>query len=113
MPKIAPSPVRSARYLAFVRRQRCWFCETDQNVVAHHHSRRSGGGGAGIKGCDLLTVPLCHQHHQEWHQRAQVGQLSHLETQVEMWKAVALTLRAVAMKLDRDALPEEESELEP
>ena len=111
MPKIAPSPVRSPKYLSFVRRQRCWFCETDQNVVAHHHSRRSGGGGAGIKGCDLLTVPLCHQHHQEWHQRAQVGQLSKLETQVEMWKAIALTLRAE--RIHADKWVEEESELEP
>lgn len=111
--KITPHPHRSARYLAFVRRQRCWFCQTDQDVVAHHHSRRQGGGGTGLKGCDLLTVPLCNQHHQEWHQRAQVGALSHLETQVEMWKAIALTLRAVAIDMDRNALPEEKSERGP
>ena len=88
------SPVRSPSHLAFVRKQRCWFCQTDRDVGAHHHGRRQGGGGVGIKGCDLLTVPLCNAHHQEWHQRAQVGNLSHVETEREMWKAIAVTLRA-------------------
>lgn len=111
--KITPHPHRSARYLSFVRRQRCWFCQTDRDVVAHHHSRKHGGGGVGMKGCDLLTVPLCNQHHQEWHQRAQVGALSTLETQVEMWKGISLTLRAWELQQARALAAEETSELEP
>jgi hypothetical protein len=89
-----PSPVRSARYLAFVREQRCWFCQTDQDIQAHHHGRRQGGGGVGMKGCDLFTVPLCQEHHREWHQRASIGERSTVETELEMWKAMAVTLRA-------------------
>jgi hypothetical protein len=81
--------------------------------VAHHHGRRQGGGGTGIKGCDLLTVPLCNAHHQEWHQRAQVGNLSHVETEREMWKAIAVTLRAWVTYKARAERAEAESELEP
>ncbi len=96
----ATSPVRSGAHLTFVRQQPCWFCGTDQDVQAHHHGRRQGGGGTGLKGCDLLTVPLCPRHHQEWHQRASVGELSHTETEREMWKAIAVTLRAASLTED-------------
>lgn len=48
----------------------------------------------GIKTDDYHTVPLCHEHHREWHQRAQVGHLTTSETQAEMWRAVASMNRA-------------------
>lgn len=48
----------------------------------------------GLKTDDYHTVPLCHEHHREWHQRAQVGSLTTSETQAEMWRAVASMNRA-------------------
>lgn len=47
----------------------------------------------GIKGCDLLTVPLCEPHHRELHKRGTVGDLTPSEAQGEAWKAIALCLR--------------------
>jgi hypothetical protein len=107
------SPIRSPSHLAFVRRQRCWFCQTDRDVVAHHHSKKYGGGGTGMRGCDLLTVPLCSAHHDEWHSRAQIGDLTTTETQREMWKGMALTLRAWVTWKRVEEAAEEESGLEP
>lgn len=93
------SPRRSRKHLDFVRSRQCAFCLL-QADEAHHHSRKAGGGGSSIKGCDLLTVPLCHAHHNEWHSRAQVGDLSTAETQREMWKEIALTLRARLLEVE-------------
>lgn len=48
----------------------------------------------GIKTDDYHTVPLCPEHHGEFHQRGQVGSLTPSETQAEMWRAVASMTRA-------------------
>ena len=87
------SPVRSAKYLKFVRGQRCAFCPNPASE-AHHVSRKSGGGGMGLKGCDLLAAPLCNLHHREYHTKRWIGDRSIPETQAELWKAIALSLRA-------------------
>ena len=47
----------------------------------------------GIKGCDLLTVPLCQKHHREIHQNAKVEPYTIHETQVIVWQAIAMCLR--------------------
>lgn len=85
-------PHRSRTHLAFVRGRDCAFC-TSPAAEAHHAFRRAGGGGIGIKGCDLLTVPLCCPHHREFHKRGAVGSLTREETESVMWKTIALQLR--------------------
>lgn len=89
-------PRRSKKHLAFVRGQRCAFCARPA-AEAHHVGRLAGGGGVGIKGCDLLTAPLCREHHRAIHQHgtADAGPfgLSPGETQAELWKSIALCLR--------------------
>lgn len=87
------SPQRSRKHLSFVRTRTCAFCHHPA-AEAHHHSRRAGGGGVGLKGCDLLTVPLCHSHHRELHKRGEVQPYTRAETQEQLWKAIALCLRA-------------------
>ena len=86
------SPHRSKKHLSFVRSRRCAFC-LHPATEAHHHSKRASGGGVGLKGCDLLTVPLCHDHHRELHKTGSVRPYSVPETQAEVWKAIALCLR--------------------
>lgn len=86
------SPQRSRKHLDFVRSRPCAFC-LHLAKEAHHHSRRAGGGGVGLKGCDLLTVPLCSEHHRELHKTGEVKPYSRVETQAEIWKAIALCLR--------------------
>lgn len=61
---------------------------------AHHAFRRGGGGGVGIKGCDLLAVPLCIEHHRELHQTGTVRPYVAKEMPVLLWRAAALVLRA-------------------
>ena len=87
------SPVRSAKYLKFVRGQRCAFC-ANPATEAHHTGRLVGGGGVGIKPCDYLAAPLCGEHHREFHKCGAAAGLDSVETQAELWKAIALTLRA-------------------
>ena len=86
------SPHRSAKHLRFVRSGRCAFCLHPASE-AHHVSRKSGGGGVGLKGCDLLTVPLCVSHHRELHKRGEIHPYGPVETREILWKSVALTLR--------------------
>jgi hypothetical protein len=86
------SPHRSRKHLDFVRSKACVFCGQRADE-AHHHSRRAGGGGVGLKGCDLLTVPLCGRHHRELHKRGEVAPHGPSETRELLWKSVALCLR--------------------
>ena len=86
-------PHRSRPHLAFVRGQRCAVCENPA-AEAHHAFRRAGGGGTGIKCCDLLTVPLCRRCHHDLHERGTVGDLDRTQTDLLLWRAVALLLRA-------------------
>ncbi len=65
------SPPRSKKHLALVRGRSCAFCDKPAQE-AHHAFRLAGGGGMGIKGCDLLTVPLCGPHHRELHKTGAV-----------------------------------------
>lgn len=87
------SPHRSPKHLAFVRELPCLFCARPA-VEAHHAFRRNGGGGMGIKGCDLLAVPLCHEHHHELHATGTVRPYQPREIPVLLWRGAAMTLRA-------------------
>ncbi len=86
------SPHRSRKHLEFVRSRECTFCALPADE-AHHHSRRAGGGGVGLKGCDLLTVPLCQAHHRELHKTGMVYPYGQGLTREMLWKSVALCLR--------------------
>lgn len=85
------SPLRSDAYLAWIRKQPCAGCCATQDIHAHHHGRMAGG--MGIKTCDLHTVPLCPRCHGEWHQRGRIRELSGMDTQLVLWKEIALLLR--------------------
>jgi len=91
------SPVRSAKYLKFVRGQRCAFCARPA-TEAHHTGRLVGGGGVGIKPCDMLVAPLCGEHHRELHKTGGIKRngepLTGSEVAADLWQAIALTLRA-------------------
>jgi hypothetical protein len=86
------SPRRSKKHLAFVRARACAFCPRMADE-AHHAFRRAGGGGMGLKGCDLLTVPLCVWHHRELHTTGTVKPYTARELPVVLWQAVAMALR--------------------
>jgi len=64
--------IRSSQHLAFVRSQECIIHDGKGNrcngdMVQAHHLTFCGGHGMGIKECDSLTVPLCHNHHMHLH----------------------------------------------
>lgn len=82
------TPVRDARYLAFIRKQPCLFCQQAPAGHAHHEGKREAGGGTSLKGCDYHTVPLCGLHHTEYHQRARIGFWSVEETQRRFTRAI-------------------------
>jgi hypothetical protein len=56
-------PVRSRRYLAFVRSHPCCSCGALAPSEAHHWGPRA----VGEKTDDLRTVPLCRRCHDAWH----------------------------------------------
>lgn len=87
------TPHRSRKHLAFVRGQRCAVCQYPA-VEAHHAFRRAGGGGVGLKGCDLLTVPLCHDCHRELHETGTIAKMTRDQLETLLWRVVAMTLRA-------------------
>jgi len=57
----APKPIldRDPQYLEFVRSFPCIVCRAKNDIHAHHTET----GGMGVKGSDLSSVPLCHEHH--------------------------------------------------
>lgn len=58
-------PLRSPKYLSFIRSQSCCNCLTDIGIQAHH-IRGHGGVMAG-KVHDTLTIPLCAECHSLLH----------------------------------------------
>lgn len=59
--------MRDRVYLANVRRLPCLLLATRAclgRIHAHHAGPRPG---LGIKAADDTAIPLCAQHHQEWH----------------------------------------------
>ena len=57
-------PCKNKKYLAWIREKGCLVC--GQKAVAHHCEDVMGSRGLSIKH-DLLAVPLCHEHHMEFH----------------------------------------------
>ena len=59
-------PWRSAKYLAWVRKQPCSQCGNSHSVV-HHLIGTGGMSGVGMKAPDWATMPLCFSCHAEMH----------------------------------------------
>jgi hypothetical protein len=56
---------RSKNYLDWVKTLPCAICGADAEP---HHIKGCGHySGAGLKADDILTMPLCHQHHMACH----------------------------------------------
>lgn len=60
-------PVRSAKYLAWIREFNCVVCDAPPPNHPHHYAGRSGVGGMGEKTDDYRTVPLCWRCHRKIH----------------------------------------------
>jgi len=78
-----PERVRDREYLAFVRTHPCAVCN-ERGVQAHHLKTRAAGGS------DYHAVPLCADHHVEWHK---LGDRTFTERHtVNLWKVSAQLL---------------------
>jgi len=62
-------PIRSPKYLAWIRSFRCVVCDAPAPSHAHHYGRGREAGGMGLKPDDYRTVPLCWRCHGEYHQK--------------------------------------------
>lgn len=82
-----PETFRSKKYLKYIESLDCCvdhLCEGD--VVAHH----TECGGKALKGNDLLSIPLCHKHHDE-HDR--IGKVTFYEdNNIDKWEIIARCL---------------------
>lgn len=56
-------------HLAFVRSLDCCIEGCRGSPVQAHHVRTAATAGVGLKPPDTATVPLCHGHHRELHDR--------------------------------------------
>jgi hypothetical protein len=92
MLKTKDSPVRSRRYLDWVRTLPCCWCGATPSEASHHP--KSGGGSVGMKTCDLRTVPLCRQCHEHFHQRGALSGMNGLQTREWVETQITECLRA-------------------
>lgn len=63
-------PDRDSDYLAHIRAHDCcmrWAGGCAGEVIPHHHGKSDGGGGVSLKANDFYTLPICNQHHVEFH----------------------------------------------
>jgi len=58
---------KGEEYKAWVRRQPCSHCPTDQRIEAHHLSGDMNQSGMRMKPSDFLTLPLCCVCHRKFH----------------------------------------------
>lgn len=57
--------IESPKYLKWIREQPCAFCGGQSEP---HHLRSVGlGTGTGYKASDILTIPVCRNHHEQCH----------------------------------------------
>lgn len=61
-------PARDKKYLAFIRSLPCLVCQRPGPSDPHHEQEKGHGTMAG-KCSDYRTVPLCHTHHRERHDK--------------------------------------------
>jgi hypothetical protein len=70
------TPWRSRAYLDFVWTQRCAWCGKPGPSDPSHHGRKAMGS----KASDVRAIPLCREHHEEWHRTGSLGVMTHLQT---------------------------------
>lgn len=58
--------IKDEKYLNFIRSKPCSVCQTSPSDPHHLVSRGAGGS-------DYQTVPLCREHHSEYHQRGEAA----------------------------------------
>lgn len=103
-------PVRSARYLRFVREHRCCACQRREGIDAHHWAPERGRRGLSQKVDDLCTVPLCRRCHDHYHAHGVLPELDRrttrelfVEAQRGLFLEWILLLRAGAAERRADA----------
>ncbi len=87
-------PYRSEKYLAHVRELPCVVC--GRMPVEAHHVRGYGNAGMGVKPDDVWCIPLCHQHHREYHHMGIYSFQKRYE--LNLWKELFLTLKDWVLK---------------
>ena len=101
--KIAIDPqqprIRCEKFLTWVRTHPCCVCDSSGPSEAHHVYT----GGMGLKTHDFHTIPLCTQHHREWHDR---GQETFMKNHGETVNATRITLLASALVVTEGILDE-------
>lgn len=76
-------------YMRMIREQPCMVCECGPSEVHHF-----GKSGMALKCSDFLTVPLCREHHQEFHNTGRLGVFDRLTTELWFYRVQATTLAA-------------------
>lgn len=95
-------PDRDAPYLQWVRMHPCCYCGTREGVEAHHWRK---GRALASKVSDYFTVPLCEEHHREFHDRGQIGSMSPADTRERFRDAqIGMLARAVRVLRRRGGL---------
>lgn len=82
---------RSEKHLKHVRAMPCCVCGAPGPSDPHHFAGRRG---MSVKASDAFTVPLCRQHHDEWHKRGRVGVMDRKQTLAIFWQSCAMILAA-------------------
>lgn len=82
-------PERDPAFLAFVRQHSCLVERCcSRRIEAHHFGKRAKG----TKCSDYQTVPLCRDHHREFHDRGSIGETGRAELVARWtrWATVAV-----------------------
>ncbi len=61
-------PIRNPEYLSWIRRQPCAADSSAYPCPNPSEASHHGPRGMGQKTDDYRTIPLCHDHHTQWHQ---------------------------------------------
>lgn len=93
LPKL--SLTRDPKYLEHVRERPCCICGASPPSDPHHFGPR----GMGQKADDRRTVPLCREHHDEWHTRGRIGLSSRVATEAAFYRAQVDALLAYADRI--------------
>ena len=66
-------PLRSPKYLKYIREQRCIITErpSDSSTIHAHHIRWKSGAGSGQKPHDYFCLPLYHEEHDLLHNKGE------------------------------------------
>lgn len=92
----ADPPARDKKYLAAIRRLPCLICGTVPCREAAHV--RMSFNTFGRKPSDYRTIPMCHRHHMQQHERGER----------DYWNFVGLDPLPIVEELNR-AYPDEET----